>query len=80
MLRGCVDVYRLPSPCQDADYGIQVGAEIEALKKTIAELEQAVQSARTRQAEAKTECSKLEKDMDEFKNNKEGKINELKVS
>ena len=28
---------------------------------------------------AKEECKKLEKDMDEFKNNKEGKIEELKV-
>ncbi|KAL5522254.1 SMC2 [Sanghuangporus sanghuang] len=57
----------------------RVGTEIEALKKTIADLEEAVQSARTHQAEAKAECSKLEKDMDEFKNNKEGKINELKA-
>lgn len=52
---------------------------MDALKQTIAELEEAVQTAKTKQAEAKAECSKLEKDMDEFKNNKEGKINELKV-
>ncbi|THH05591.1 hypothetical protein EW145_g4689 [Phellinidium pouzarii] len=56
----------------------RVGSEIEGLKKTIAELEDAVQSAKARQSEAKTECTKLEKDMDEFKNNKDGKIGELK--
>lgn len=39
-----------------------------------------MQAAKARQADAKAECSKLEKDMDEFKNNKEGKITELKVS
>ena len=39
-----------------------------------------MKAAKARQAEAKAECSKLEKDMAEFKDNKEGKINELKVS
>ncbi|KAI5123009.1 hypothetical protein M0805_007631 [Coniferiporia weirii] len=56
----------------------RVGSEIEALKKAIVELGEAVQTAKTRQKEAKVECLKLEKDMDEFKNDKEGKINELK--
>ena len=50
------------------------------MKETISNLEEAVRSAKVRQAEAKAECSILEKDMDEFKNNKDGKINELKVS
>lgn len=49
------------------------------MKKTISELEESVQSAKARQEEAKTEIKKLEKDIDEFKNNKEGKIDELKV-
>lgn len=50
------------------------------MKKTISELEESVQSAKARQEEAKAEIKKLEKDIDEFKNNKEGKIDELKVS
>jgi hypothetical protein len=52
---------------------------MEAIKKTIADLKEAIQSAKEKQKVAKEECKKLEKDMDEFKNNKEGKIDELKV-
>ncbi|KZV87780.1 condensin complex subunit SMC2 [Exidia glandulosa HHB12029] len=56
----------------------RVGAEYEALKKTIVELQQEVEDAKNRQKEAEQECKKLEQDMDEFKNNKDGKITELK--
>lgn len=49
------------------------------MKTTIAELKAAVQNAKDKQKAAKAECEKLEKDMDEFKNNKDGKIDELKV-
>lgn len=57
----------------------QLGAEVEALKETIAGLKTSVQTAKEKQKAAKDECKKLEKDMDEFKNNKDGKIDELKV-
>ena len=53
---------------------MQVSADIEALKKTISDLQEAVKSAKARQEETKAEIKKLEKDIDEFKNNKEGKI------
>lgn len=56
-----------------------MGAEVEGLKKTIADLETAVKSAKDKQKASTDECKKLEKDMDEFKNNKDGKIDELKV-
>ncbi|KAG1878968.1 condensin complex subunit SMC2 [Suillus subluteus] len=59
---------------------VRLGAEVENLKKTIDALKLAVQAAKEKQKAAKEECSKLEKDMDEFKNNKEGKINELKAT
>jgi hypothetical protein len=47
-----------------------------AIKKTIADLKDTIQSAKEKRKVAK----ELETDMDEFKNNKEGKIDELKVS
>ena len=49
------------------------------MKKTIADLQAAIQAAEGKQKEAKAEIKKLEKDMADFKNNKEGKIDELKV-
>lgn len=53
--------------------------EITTLKNTIAGLKQAVQNAKEKQKLAKDDIKKLEKDIDEFKNNKEGKIDQLKV-
>lgn len=48
------------------------------MKKTLVELKNAVEEAKKRQQEAKTLCKKLEKDMDDFKNNKDSKLKELK--
>jgi hypothetical protein len=58
----------------------QAGADVERLKKVLAEHNEAAQTAHQKQKAAEAETAKLEKDMAEFKNNKEGKIDELKVS
>ncbi|KAG8919304.1 Structural maintenance of chromosomes protein 2, partial [Tulasnella sp. 418] len=56
----------------------RLGAEVEALKHTIADLKQAVLDAQKKQKDASAECRKLEKDMNDFKNNKDSKLKELK--
>jgi hypothetical protein len=58
---------------------LKIGTQVETLKQTIVDLKAAVQTAKDKQKAASQECKKLERDMDEFKNNKEGKIDELKV-
>jgi len=57
----------------------QVAADVEEAQTNIQGLKDAENAAKGKQQAAKAECVKLEKDMDEFKNNKEGKIEELKV-
>ncbi len=57
----------------------QVEAEVKRLEEKTKELRDAIKTSKEQQASAKEECSKLEKDMREFKNNKEGKTEELKA-
>ncbi|KAG8215877.1 condensin complex subunit SMC2 [Butyriboletus roseoflavus] len=56
----------------------RLGADVESHKQAIVELRNAVQAAKDKQKTAGEDVKKLEKDMREFKDNKEGKINELK--
>lgn len=57
----------------------QVEAEVKRLEEKIKKLKDAIKTSKEQQASAKAECTKLEQDMKEFKDNKEGKTEELKV-
>jgi len=65
--------------CFNLTHFFQNANEVEKVKSTIENLREALQNAKQKQKEAQEECKKLERDMDEFKNNKDGKIEELKV-
>ncbi|KAJ3508145.1 hypothetical protein NLJ89_g5913 [Agrocybe chaxingu] len=54
--------------------------EVEKVKATIGSLRQAIKDAQEQQKIENAEVKKLERDMHEFKNNKDGKIDELKAS
>ncbi|KAF9070683.1 hypothetical protein BDP27DRAFT_1323239 [Rhodocollybia butyracea] len=55
-------------------------AQVDSLKEAITSLTAAVQDAKKKQKDNDAECKKLQKDMEEFKNNKDGKIEELKAN
>jgi structural maintenance of chromosome 2 len=49
------------------------------MKTNIQQLKQDIVEAKTRQDQAKADVKRIERDMDEFKNNKGGKLAELQV-
>jgi structural maintenance of chromosome 2 len=53
--------------------------EVEAQEARIQDAKSQLESAQHKQNEAEEEVKKLQKDMAEFSNNKEGKIEELRV-
>lgn len=71
-------LHTLPSGLPDA--APQNASEVERVKAEISTLQDVIKAAQDKQKAAKDECKKLEKDMEEFKTNKDGKIEELKVS
>lgn len=54
-------------------------SEVDAAKKTITELQEAIAAAKERQKASAAEAKRLEKEMAEFENNKDSKIDELKA-
>ena len=54
--------------------------EVEGLKAEIKRLKEVMSEAKTKQKAAQEECRRLEKEMDDFKNNKDSKLKEIKVS
>ncbi len=58
---------------------MQLEDDIKSLSQSIEALQKNLRDAKEKQKAAEQECKKLQRDMDEFKNNKDGKIDELKV-
>ncbi|KAK5998509.1 Structural maintenance of chromosomes protein 2 [Cladobotryum mycophilum] len=54
--------------------------EVENMKTTISELQEAISDSKTRQAEANADIKRIEKDMKDFDNNKDAKLVELQKS
>ena len=50
------------------------------MKENIVHLKKEIVEAKARQAQAKTDVKNIERDMNEFKNNKGGKLAELRTS
>lgn len=59
---------------------LQIISEVEAAKKLLAELKQIIEHAKEKQKAATAEAKRLEKEMADFKNNKDSKLIEIKVS
>lgn len=57
----------------------QIVAEVEAIKQKIAEITQNSAEAKTKENQLKADCKRIEKEIDEFKNNRDSKLKELKV-
>lgn len=57
----------------------QIIQAVEEMKANIEQLKQDIVDAKTRQDQAKADVKRIENDMNEFKNNKGGKLAELQV-
>lgn len=58
---------------------LQVVADVAELKAAIAAFKEVIAASKDKQKQAKDDIKRLEKDMDDFKQNKDSKLNELKV-
>lgn len=52
---------------------------MEATRKSLADLKEFINQAKEKQKQASADCKRLEKEMADFKNNKDSKLNEIKV-
>jgi structural maintenance of chromosome 2 len=58
----------------------QLALEVESLKAEIRRLKEVMSQAKTKQKAAQDECKRLEREMEDFKNNKDSKLKEIKVT
>ena len=54
--------------------------EVNGLKTEIRRLKEVISEAKTKEKAAQDECKRLEKEIKDFKNNKDSKLKEIKVS
>lgn len=52
---------------------------MEAARISLADLKEVVNQAKEKQKQASADCKRLEKEMADFKDNKDSKLNEIKV-
>lgn len=57
----------------------QIITEVESAKKALAEFKEIINVAKEKQKAASADCKRLEKEMDDFKNNKDSKLKEIKA-
>ena len=64
----------------DGSNATKIIAEVSAAKKRLVELKEVINQAKEKQKAASADCKRLEKEMDDFKNNKDSKLKQIKVS
>jgi outer membrane murein-binding lipoprotein Lpp len=57
----------------------QLVLEVDGLKTEIRRLKEVMSEAKTKEKAAQDECKRLEKEIKDFKNNKDSKLKEIKV-
>lgn len=58
----------------------QLLAEVTTAKEDLAKLRETIEESKGKQKRAATECKRLEKEMADFKNNKDSKLKQIKAS
>lgn len=58
----------------------QLLAEVTTAKEDLAKLRETIEESKGKQKQAATECKRLEKEMADFKNNKDSKLKQIKAS
>ena len=70
----CLRPYSLNRPV-----AIKIITEVDALKASIVELTATIAESQQKEQDALVECTRIQKEMDEFKNNRGAKLDQIKV-
>ncbi|TXT15793.1 hypothetical protein VHUM_00296 [Vanrija humicola] len=75
----CAHAVRLLEEQVSGSNATKIISEVEAARKSLVELKEVVSEAKEKQKIAAADCKRLEKEMDDFKNNKDSKLKEIKA-